>query len=147
MDKREMILSRLIEIYTTVPGVKRVYRNRDEISDHDRPAIVMLDSDETADERNQGLNRPGRASNLMVMTPETYILLSGLPEDVGERLNTLRAAVIKAVITDGPLAALVGTNGQVRYEGCASTLTRGNATRGEMGVAFSITYVLTPEQL
>lgn len=147
MDTREAVLKRLEEIYWAVPGIKSVYRNRDAVSDHDRPALVLFDSDEQADERNQGLGRGGAAANLIVMTPETYIYLGGLPANVGPALNQLRAAVIKAVLTDETLKELIGTNGAVRYEGCASTLTRGGEQRAMMGVAFSIQYPLFPSKL
>jgi hypothetical protein len=45
------------------------------------------------------------------------------------------------------LAGLVGSSGEVRYEGCATALARGRSMEGEMGVSFSFTYVLRPEEL
>ncbi len=43
MDKRELILQRLLEVAASVPGVVTVVRNQDEISEHRRPAIAVFD--------------------------------------------------------------------------------------------------------
>ena len=75
MDKREEILTRLAEVAASVPGVSTVVRNQDEISEHKRPAIAIFDADETADERAEQQGHPGRAPNIVEMTPEVLILL------------------------------------------------------------------------
>jgi hypothetical protein len=49
MDKREVILQRLVEIAAGLPGIATAVRNQDEISEHTRPAIAVFDADETAD--------------------------------------------------------------------------------------------------
>jgi hypothetical protein len=51
------------------------------------------------------------------------------------------------VLTDTTLADLVGTNGDVRYEGCATALARSRMMEGEMGLSFTFTYVLRPDEL
>ena len=81
------------------------------------------------------------------MTPEVLILLGNTPQTVGTALNALRASLIKAVLTDAQLSALVGTNGRVRYAGCSTHLGHGRSMEGFMGVHFSFAYVLRPEQL
>ena len=43
--------------------------------------------------------------------------------------------------------SLVGTNGDIRYEGCATALARGRMMEGEMGLSFTFTYVLRPDAL
>lgn len=145
-DRREMILARLLEIARTVEGVSAAFRNRDEISEKQRPAIVILDADEAADDSDPSA-RPSRSPRSVAMTPEIYILLGAKPEDLGTAINVLRARVVKAVLTDVALPAILGSNGQVRYEGCATALARGRSMEGEMGVSFSFTYVLRPEEL
>jgi hypothetical protein len=147
MDKREAILQRLIEIATAVPGVITVVRNQDELSEHARPAIAVFDGDEAADERFDQPAHSGRAPNLIEMTPEVLILLGALPERIGTALNELRAMLVKAVLTDSTLAALVGPNGRVRYVGCSTHLGQGRSMEGSMGVQFAFAYVLRPEQL
>ena len=147
MDKREAILARLLEVAAAIPGVVTAVRNQDEISERSRPAIAVFDGDETGDEPTAQQDHPGRAPNLIVMTPEVLILLGALPESVGSALNALRAKLVKAVLTDEQLIALVGANGRVRYAGCATHLGHGRSMEGSMGVQFTFAYVLRPEQL
>ena len=147
MDKREQILQRLVEIAAAVPGINTAVRNQDELSERKRPAIAIFDADETADEASERQDHPGRAPNIVVMTPEVMILLGAAPATVGSSLNSLRAKLVKAVLTDAQLTALVGTNGRVRYAGCSTHLGHGRSMEGFMGVHFAFAYVLRPEQL
>ena len=145
-DRREMILTRLLEIAVGVEGIVAAFRNKDEISERQRPAIVILDADEAADDADPA-SRPSRAPRRVAMTPEIYILLGAKPEDLGTAINRLRARFVKAVLGDAQLRLIVGSNGDIRYEGCATALARGRSMEGEMGVSFSFTYVLRPEEL
>ena len=145
-DRREMILTRLLEIAVGLDGIVAAFRNKDEISERQRPAVVILDADETADDADPN-SRPSRAPRRVAMTPEIYILLGAKPEDLGTAINTLRARFVKAVLGDAQLSLIVGSNGDLRYEGCATALARGRSMEGEMGVSFSFTYVLRPEVL
>ena len=147
MDRREQILQRLLEVAAAVPGVITAIRNQDEISERRRPAVAIFDADEIVDEATERQDHPGRAPNLVVMTPEVLILLGASPESVGTALNALRAKLVKAVLTDAQLIALAGTNGRVRYTGCSTHLGHGRSMEGFMGVKFSFAYVLRLEQL
>ena len=49
-DRREAILVRLLDIARTIPGIVAAFRNTDEISDRQRPCILILDADEAADD-------------------------------------------------------------------------------------------------
>lgn len=145
-DRREMILVRLLEIAKGLPGIVTSVRNKDEISEKQRPAIVILDADEAADDADPA-QRPPRAPRRVAMTPEIYILLGAKPEDIGAAINVLRARFVRAVLTDAQLGSIVGSNGEICYEGCATALARGRSMEGEMGVSFSFAYVLRPEEL
>src|SRR4051812_29863120 len=147
MDKREQILVRLVEIAAVVPGINTAVRNQDELSERKRPAIAIFDADEAADEGSERQDHPGRAPNIVVMTPEVMILLGATPATIGSALNGLRAKLIKAVLMDAQLTAMVGTNGRVRYAGCSTHLGHGRSMEGFMGVHFAFAYVLRPEQL
>ena len=103
-DRRELLLSRLLEIASGTEGIVAAFRNKD-------------------------------------------ILLGAKPEALGTAINILRARFVKAVLGDAELSSIVGTNGEIRYEGCATALARGRSMEGEMGVSFSFTYVLQPEEL
>src|SRR3954469_10605816 len=147
MDKREAILVRLVEIAGELAGIKTAIRNQDKISERARPAIVIFDADETADERASEQGHGGRAPNIIEMSPEALILLGGTPTSIGTALNEMRAKFVKAVLTDVQLATLTGTNGRVRYVGCSTHLGHGRSMEGSMGVHFAFSYVLRPEQL
>jgi hypothetical protein len=146
IDRREMILARLLEIARGVDGIAAAFRNRDEIGEKQRPAIVILDADEAADDADPGL-RPARSPRRVAMTPEIYIMLGAKPEHIGTSINTLRARLIKAILADAELSLITGSNGDIRYEGCATALARGRTMEGEMGVSFSFAYVLRPDEL
>ena len=146
MSKREDILARLVTVCATIPGVVFCARNRDEITDRQKPAVVIWDADEVA---NEGEPKRAGASGpqIISMTPEIYILLSGSPETVGTQLNTLRDALLKAVLTDATMRTITGPNGAIRYEGCATGLSRGRSMEGEMGVSISFQYPFNPNTL
>jgi hypothetical protein len=146
-DKREAILQRLVEIAAGIDGVVTAVRNQDEISEHARPAIAVFDADEAADEQAWQHGHPGRAPNIVEMTPDVVILLGALPERVGTALNELRAALVKTVLTDAQLIALVGSNGRTRYAGCSTHLRHGRSIEGAMAVQFAFAYVLRPSEL
>lgn len=145
-DRREQILCRLTELLGTIDGINLVARNRDEISEKSRPAIMLLDADESVEIGPDGA-KPPRSPALISMTPEIYVILGATPEEVGSILNAFRARIIKAILTDETLSSLVGPNGQIRYDGCATGLSRGRSMEGEMGLSFSFIYPLIPAQL
>lgn len=147
-DARELILARLVQIAEGIEGIKTVSRNpAPGLSEHMRPAILIYDGDEetVADERPG--RRPPTVPKLVSMTPEVYIQLGDLPEDVGTSLNVFRAKYIKAVLTDIDMIALLGSNGGMSYEGCSTALSRGRRVEGEVNPVFTFLYVLEPAKL
>ncbi len=146
-DRREDIMVRLLAIANETKEFKLVARNKANIPEDQRPAFICLDADETADDRDQGRGRPSATINLVGMTPEIFILLGDRPENVGTEINALRAVIIKAILEDATLEAIMGRNGGVRYEGCATGLATGRTMEGEMGLSFTFTYIFKPSEL
>lgn len=147
-DLRESIIARLVKVAESVDGVVTVVRNAPAPDETRLPAIQILDADEAADDSDpSNVPRGTIARRRVGMTPEIYILLGDLPEAIGPALNTLRARLIKAVLSDATLISLVGQNGSIRYEGCATGLSRGRSMEGEMGVSFTFSYILNPAAL
>ena len=146
-DLREDILARLLEVAATVPGVPHVLRNRAGISEASRPAIIVLDADEAVEDEDLAGGRPGRAPQIVIMTPEIFILVSKRAADIGAELNMLRRRIIRRVLTDATLLSLVGPNGSIGYAGCGTALAVGRSMEGEMAVSFAFRYVLKPAQL
>ena len=145
-DKREDILVRLLAIYRTVDGVKKVARNEQVADDWNYPALLLLDADEEAEDTT-GRGRPPTGLTRVTMTPETYLVLGELPENVGRELNRYRARIIKAVLTDAELLTIVGKNGEIAYLGCATSLSHGREIIGDIGLNFAITYKLNQSDL
>jgi hypothetical protein len=157
-DKREGILVRLAAICVaeqTAAGIVRVVRNRALLKNEDRPAIVLLDGDEKpasfqpqARTNSRYVIRP----QLTRMSPELYVLLDearpiGEGADglgIGSVLNDKRIKLCAAIYADTALAALLGPNGGIVYNGCATDLKSGSALTGQMRLDFAFTYMFDP---
>ncbi len=147
-DIREAVLAQLLVIaegLKTSGDVKTAKRNSTQVAEETRPAILIFDADEAADAADpQTRSGPRRVA----MSPETYLLLGGKPENVGAAINALRAKWIKAVLTDATLKTILGSpTGLARYEGCGTSLAMGKDMNADMGVSFSFHYVLDPGSL
>jgi len=145
-DKREAILARLVEVAKTLTEPDCVFRNQTEIPESKRPAIVILDADETADEAAYGRGRPANAPNVILLQPEIFILLEAAPDKIGTELNGFRNRVLKAVLHDASLLALC-KDGDIRYDGFATGLAVGRSMEGEGGIGLTFRYVLRPDKL
>ena len=116
---------------------------------HAEPGQVVdrrSDADEAAEEMERA-SRPGHAPQLVVMTPELFVLAGKPAAEIGTELNAWRRRILRRVLTDGPLLGLAGPNGFVRYAGCATALAAGRSMEGEMSLSFAIRYVLRPVEM
>ena len=145
-DIRESILARLVVIATAVSGVTTVVRNRGQLTDAKRPAIIIMDADETGDDGDPPRHQPN-AIRRVAMEPQIYLLLTGKSEDVGTSLNVLRAKVVKSIMTDTTLIDLTLDSTGVRYDGCSTGLAMGRSMEGEMLLSFTFTYLLKAADL
>lgn len=157
MDKREAILARILVILQGIPlqvGYVQhsVFRNRGELPEGKRPAIVLLDGVEEAvtPMTTKGHTR-FMAPAVIRMLPQIFVLLKPrmLPDNagVGEEINTFRAAVIKAMNDDATLIQLCGSNGQLALQRFETDMQTGSTLQGEMRFDFAIDYVLDPNAL
>jgi hypothetical protein len=155
VDAREGILARLTVRMATIPGIASVFRNKEDPSVTSFPAIVVMDDSELEDDATRRDRMEGRGKilkrggqTIMTMAPQIVIWLGAIPDNIGTELNSFRAAVIKAIYDDDQLAALVGTNGDIRYEGCTTHLAWGTKeTTGVMILKFTFAYYLLPSEL
>ena len=145
-DPRESILERLQEIGATIPGVVTSLRNIMAISENRRPALVVFDADEAAEQVEFRGSRSFDSATMVVMTPEVFVLVSASAADVGRDLNLVRGRFIKAVLQDPALKTLLGTNGDARYAGCGTALATGRSMEGEMALSFAFRYALKPSE-
>src|SRR6266566_3475268 len=110
MDKREMVLTRLVTILQGVDGFVNVWRDREAGQPKDPatqapllPAAIVLDGKEI-------VGIPGRHANIpkpFTLMPQVWIIL--MPRDTianegaGQELSAFRGKVIKAIINDEDL--------------------------------------------
>jgi hypothetical protein len=146
-DRREQILAKLETILAAIDGVQFCGRNRDQLPDGKRPAILLLDGDEEGGRSADHRNRIGASPNLVLMKPEIYFALDDRKpqnENVGQDANAMRVKILKAVLNDQGLTGLC-TN--VFYAGVITDLARGREMIGQMGLMFEFTYALKPSEL
>lgn len=148
-DKREQILSRLFTVLGTVEGVgtDNTFRNRDQLPDDKRPAILLLDADEEGKQSADNRGRIASSPNLVTLKPEVYAVLEDRKpqnEDVGQDLNALRAKILSAILTDAQLAGLCHN---IFYAGMITDLAKDREMKGQLGLAIEFTYYLKPAEL
>ncbi len=142
MDTREAILARL-EVIAKVAGVKKVFRNTTTTNETDLPAVIVLDADEKADPTDPEARKPTDPRR-MIMTPQLFIVLPEAAKVVGTSLNGLRALLIDAVASDATLTAMTINNRGARLLASQTSLAWGRSMMGEMGISFSIPYLVFP---
>lgn len=146
-DRREQVVARLLAIAVATNLFVEVARNKTDVTGKRRPACIVMDADEEASEATYDRGRPSGTPDIVVMSPQLYLLVEKRHEDLGSALNVLRAAVVKAVKTDNQLPSIVGSNGEVRYQGCSTDLAKGRQMQGEMVLSFAFKYPLKHEEL
>ncbi|RUU23689.1 hypothetical protein EOD10_04445 [Mesorhizobium sp. M7A.T.Ca.TU.009.01.3.2] len=110
------------------------------------PAVILFDGEEVARE-NDPAGRSALTFRHVDMTPEVQFRLEAKAEDVGTKLNLLRAKLIGAVLADTDLLALTVNLRSIRYQGSMTATERGRSMEGGIGVAFTFTYLMRPGQL
>jgi hypothetical protein len=144
-DVRESILGALVTVCEGIDGVVTVERNKLQVSDISRPAIIVLDGGERT-EMGFGGGKPSVAPLVVSMSPSVTVFVGGVPEAVSPAVAAFRAAIISAVLSDSSLLALC-KDGDIRYEGCATGFTAGQRIEADLSLDFTIRYVLRPNDL
>ena len=128
-----------------------IVHNRNELPAELVPGIILLDADEIKDPRVQlparGLIERGVPPSIMKMTPEIYVVLDvrgPTVQNAGADLNTARLAILAAILPDKQLQSIVGTNGNILYDGCVTDFARNRTMKGQLGVSITFTYPLVP---
>jgi hypothetical protein len=153
-DTREDILVRIFEIMQTVTGITTNVRNRGLMKNEARPAQVLLDGDEEPRLSVLTQRFKGDASlmmpQIMTLRPQVYFLPkekrpnNNDPDNIGSEANAWRLQFLQKLWSDAPLAAILGSNGSLVYNGCETDLKSGSAMSGEIRLDFIANYVLQP---
>lgn len=150
-DRRELVLVRLLAILATVPPIQVVVRNRGELPAEKRPAIVLLDGDETARLNvAQSRGRLTAAPCFVDMTPEIFVVMDAREPPnalIGKDMNTLRIAIVRAIYADADLKTILSSNGEIRYGGTSTDMASGRSMEGQMHIRLVFTYPLLPSEL
>jgi hypothetical protein len=152
IDRRELILVRLFEIcqgFSTDVPLRRIHRNRTNISGKAGPAIVLMDGIEDA-VNEPTARRAGKvyASYNIAMLPKIQLFDYGSHEEIGQKLNALRLKMIIRVQDDDQLIAIGGTSyGLVQYMGCEPEIETGEKAEGRIDVKFAIHYPLIASEI
>lgn len=141
-DRREEICARLPLIAAALAGIRRAVRNVEDVTGRSGPIVAFWDGDEATQAQAKKL-----ADRMIEMTPETRILVDAGAADVGPLLNGFRLALIKAVTQDADLLAVVGSAGDIRYDGCSTETAKGERIEGGLALNFRFVYPLIGREL
>lgn len=140
---REGILAAMARAVEGAEGVAFFLRNEITRPEEMSPAVFMLDGDEFVDPSLYAAGRPPTVPKPASADPEVYAVVNNAPEEVGQGLNRLRLMVLRTVLND-PLLTRLAADRDIRYEGVQTGLALGRSMAGEMGLKFSVRYVLKP---
>lgn len=157
-DKGELILERILAILTAIPqqlgySVHTTWRNRGELAEDKRPAMVLMDGTEENIKllQTQGSGRVFMSPTVMRLFPQIFVLLKPrdtiLNEGVGLELRTFRNAIIKAIAQDKILPQLCGSNGSVSLLRVETDMQTGSTAQGELRIDFAFDYTMNPNDL
>lgn len=145
MDRRELILARLLAVLTATEGVIKAVRNDLQAPEGKLPMVILLDGDEQSTQSDEGRGRPSIGPRIMNLMPEIYLIVQD-GENAGPDLNSMRRRIIYNILHDEPLLALVKDR-EIRFEGVQTAMALGRAIAGEMGLDFTFPYVLRDAEL
>jgi hypothetical protein len=152
VDTREDILVRLLEVVTTIPGMRSAWRNNVDITEDQLPAVIVLDGDEDSDGANDvSMKQPHRPYNVQ-MTPGIIVQVQDDNVVLGSIVTNFRREMIKRVLTDGELnEQIVKTgrfgNGAIRYLGCQTDVGWTRTGYAALTAQFMFKYTLKPDEL
>ena len=145
-DQREAILSRLFTICGAVAGINAADRNRLDVSQMLRPAVIVLDGTERTVTPPLTNARGASVSDKqrMELLPQIIIALRGdSGGEAGTLLTLYRNKVLAAILTDATLLASVTPNGGIRYEGCVVPAPDAEAREYRIDLNLVFTYIFS----
>jgi hypothetical protein len=143
LDQRENILARLVVVCAAVEGVANAVRNRLDVTQLERPAIVVLDGSEHFRDAPQNTRGEDRSDiQRMDLMPAISIHVRGSDSvEGGGVLSLYRSRVVSALLNDATLLGYLGTNGRVRYGGCTVAAPTAEGREYRIDLSLLISYV------
>jgi len=157
-DRREGIL---VGMYNVLKGIKksgflgRGVVDLNELQKTGENYLVLLDGDELRppNARDKAI---GMMPGMLLMEPLVLGGIGTTPDQLGTKINALRALIVPALLNDTTLRTLI-TNapnvrygaslGYISYEGFATKYSRGSLLGTDMQLNFEIGYPFNPADL
>jgi hypothetical protein len=149
-DQREAILSRLVTVCGAVAGINAVDRNRLDVSDMLRPAVIVLDGTETllSAQPTSSAGATVSEKQRMELHPQIFIAVRGNGGgEAGSLLTLYRNRVVSAILNDAALRSSVTPNGGMRYEGCVVPAPDAEAREYRIDINVVFTYIFSLSDL
>lgn len=113
--------------------------------------MILLDGSE----RKISEARNGRGVQflpaIMELVPEIFLIIKpkvlNKASEYGPEISGWRMKVLKAIVLDAALLALLGANGSIDYRGTDTDMQTGRSMEGQMQFNFAFRYVLNPSDL
>jgi hypothetical protein len=162
LDKRELINLRIVAALGTIAEITpaKVFRNRGEFDEkkHIPPFLIYLDGTERKildanTSRRDGARGgvPAVVPSIMEITPQIYFIMQPkkleAAAEYGPEISDWRMRVLKAIIKDDALLALLGANGGIDYKGMETDMQVGRSMEGQLQFNFAFRYMLDPSDL
>jgi hypothetical protein len=153
---REQILTQVFTLLQAVAGDVRVYRNRKDVLDIVRPAVVLLDGTEKNISPDQESIKTVRLpAALVCMSPQIFVLLkerdnamnnsvANAAAPIGAELNAWIDAIRGTLANDPVLLGMLTSTGQVIYRGAWTDMQTGSTLVGELRLFIDLIYVWLP---
>jgi hypothetical protein len=159
-DKRETINENIVRCLGTVITPAAVYRNRAEFDEkkYVPPFLVYLDGTERKLLDPNTTRRDGARGGhlgvppmIMEMLPQIFLIMApkllDKAAEYGPEISDWRMKVLKAIIKDDVLLAILGANGGIDYRGMETDMQTGRTMEGQLQFTFAFRYVLNPSDL
>jgi hypothetical protein len=155
---REDILNQIEITLASISGVKTCARDRGLLDEDEKPAIILLDGREDIAQtdvvRHKSVRMPPAIFRLQ---PQIFVVLpqrdttmnttlNGLPAPIGPELSAWRDLILGALINDPTLVGLLGSEGQITYQGHETDMQTGRTLLGAMQLFVHFHYVWFPPQ-
>ena len=140
---------RLVLRQTCTPAV---YRDRGEVLEPNKPAVVLLDGVERTESIVKGTNVVVMPAAVVGLIPQIFVLLlkrddaantllNGVLAPIGPEISGWRSRIIALLAQDETLAAMLGPNGRIEYRGSDTDMQTGS-TIGVEGAVLQMNFAL-----
>jgi hypothetical protein len=152
---REPILVHLQALLGSMPGVALCARNRGELSNDQRPGVILLDGAETIVGDPTSLKTVRMPPALFTLRPQIIVVarerdtatnetVDGQDAPIGPELTHWLDLTTATVLNDQTLRDLVTPNGQITYLGHDTDMQWGSSMIGALQIHLALNYPWFP---